>query len=150
MRKIIQKIKQQKNVIVDTYSQEETITTSTTPSTSTSASTNIICSSIGGDVWLDLVYAKQWQTLVSELLTIEKSCINKESIETLDKILRESDRFFLIDLGISNNNNDTDEYYNEFHSIQKTVYELGKFHSAMMKRPRDSLQSLSSSKKYKQ
>ena len=127
--------------------EENTVTTSSTSSIISCNNNN--SNNIGGEVWLDLTYAKQWQLLVTELLTIEKNNINKESVEILDKILRESDRFFLIDLGASNNDNDSDEYYNDFHRIQKTIYELSKFHNAMMKRPRDSLQSLSSSKKSK-
>ena len=137
-------MRQQKNLATDANSQEDV----TTASTSTSASIGHN-SYIGGDVWLDLAYAKQWQSLVTELLTIEKNYINKESLEVLDKILRESDRFFLIDLGISNDDSDSDKHYDDFHSIQKTVYELSKFHNAIMKRPRDSLQSLSAIKKYK-
>ena len=90
---------------------------------------------------------------------MERNQISKETVELFDKIVRESDRFFLITTtssnSNSNNNNnsstDRDENFHEFHNIQKTVYDLSKLtSSSIMKRPRDSLQSLTSSSGKKQ
>ena len=148
LRKMIQKIRQQKN--------NNNTTTDTITTTTTNIDTSIHNNSIGSDLWLGLEHAKQWQSLVLEILSMERNQVNKETIELFDKIVRESDRFYLITTTTnttntatttnttSNNDHDRDENFNEFHSIQKAVYDLTKLTSSIMKRPRDSLQSLTS------
>ena len=163
LRKLIQKIKQQKNntnANTNTNTNTtETVTTSTyaaaTTTTTTTTTSNNNDHSIRTDMWLGLEYAKEWQSLVNELLSMERNQINKDTIDLFEKIARDCDRFYPIELGKSNNNNDRDEHFLDFHNIQQTVYNLSKLINSINKRPRDSvtrpdsLQLLNTSKKQK-
>ena len=146
LRKLIQKTKQQKNnnnANTNTTNTAEAATTTTTnaaaTSTTTTTTTNNNDHGIGTDTWLGLDHAKEWQSLVTELLSMEKNQINKDTIDLFDKIARDSDRFYLMELGKSNNDNDRDEHFLDFHNIQQTVHNLNKLISNINKRPRDSV-----------
>jgi len=90
-------------------------------------------------MWLGLEYAKEWQSLVNELLSMERNQINKETIDLFEKIVRDCDRFYLMELGKSNNDNDRDGHFLDFHNIHQTVHNLSKLISNINKRPRDSV-----------